>query len=154
MTIESLARSARIRLDSRAPPWGRAAARRAATGSSRTSIPPLRVTGAQPKSYSTSCCSQTVFDERRPTSECVLAPIEVMNLGFPGTNSSHIRNALPKLLSMFHPDVVTVMVGGNDWWTAPEPMADAPGTRARLDTFLWRVSRLYRLLYMLRRSSQ
>ena len=83
-----------------------------------------------------------------------VAPIEVMNLGFPGTNSSHIRNALPKLLSMFHPDVVTVMVGGNDWWTAPEPMADAPGTRARLDTFLWRVSRLYRLLYMLRRSSQ
>jgi len=82
------------------------------------------------------------------------APIEVVNLGFPGTNSSHIRNALPKLLTMFRPEVVTVMVGGNDWWTAPEPIADAPGASLQLDALLWRVSRLYRLIYMLHRSSE
>jgi lysophospholipase L1-like esterase len=82
-------------------------------------------------------------------------PIEVLNLGFPGTNSSRIVNALPEILATLHPDVVTLMVGGNDLWTVPEPTNVAPlqTRRWELQVLLWRISRVYRALYMLRRAT-
>jgi lysophospholipase L1-like esterase len=79
-------------------------------------------------------------------------PIEVLNLGFPGTNSSWIRRDLPRMLRVFRPDVVTVMVGANDYWTAPVEAEESEGASARLERSLWKYSRLYRLLYMARRS--
>jgi lysophospholipase L1-like esterase len=78
--------------------------------------------------------------------------LEVLNLGFPGTNSSQLRNRLPKLLALLRPDIVTVMVGVNDFWTAAEPVGDDTTWRERLDFLAWRYSRLYRLLSMLRRA--
>lgn len=80
--------------------------------------------------------------------------LEVINLGFPGTSSSQLVNRLPKLLAMLRPDIVTIMVGINDFWTAPEPIGEAMGWRERADFFAWRYSRLYRLLLMVRRSWQ
>lgn len=76
-------------------------------------------------------------------------PIEVMNLGYPGMNSSKLRRALPRMLTTFRPDLVTVMVGVNDLWTVPEPVGDE---RPTLTDHLWRYSRVYRLLFMIRRS--
>jgi lysophospholipase L1-like esterase len=77
-------------------------------------------------------------------------PIEVLNLGMPGNNSSRIRNALPRLLATYRPDVITVMVGVNDWWTVPEPVA---AEAAGVSSLLWRASRTYRLAFMLWRAN-
>ena len=81
-------------------------------------------------------------------------PLEVINLGYPGTNSSQLRNRLPQLLAMLRPDIVTVMVGVNDFWTAPEPVTDHISWRERFDFLAWRYSRLYRALWMFRRALQ
>lgn len=77
-------------------------------------------------------------------------PLEVLNLGQPGINSSRLRNELPRMLATFRPQVVTIMVGVNDFWTVPVPIDKdvAPRWRERL----WRASRVFRLLYMLRQS--
>ena len=80
-------------------------------------------------------------------------PIEVLNLGVPGNNSSRLRNALPKLLRRYRPDLVTIMLGANDWWTVPEPLSDG-GSGGRLASFLWRWSRVYRLAFMIRRAEE
>src|SRR5262249_22930126 len=81
-------------------------------------------------------------------------PIEVLNLGFPGTNSSQVLNTFPEMLATLHPDIVTVMVGANDLWTVPEPTNLAPlqtwGWRLRI--LLWQTSRVYRAFYMLQRA--
>jgi lysophospholipase L1-like esterase len=83
-----------------------------------------------------------------------LPRIEVINLGYPGTNSSMLRNRFAKLLSMLRPDIVTVMIGANDFWTPAEPVNDETDWRENLDFLAWRSSRLYRLLSMLRRAFQ
>jgi lysophospholipase L1-like esterase len=81
------------------------------------------------------------------------SPIEVLNLGFPGTNSSMVRNAFPKLVETLRPDLVTIMVGVNDFWTVPEPVQDGPLGAGWLGTRLWKASRVYRLCYLLRRQT-
>jgi lysophospholipase L1-like esterase len=78
-------------------------------------------------------------------------PVEVLNLGFPGTNSSAARNILRRALAIVHPDVVMVMVGANDFWTEPA-LLEAVGWRDALASWLWRYSRVYRLLFMMRRT--
>jgi lysophospholipase L1-like esterase len=76
-------------------------------------------------------------------------PIEVLNLAYPGTNSSYLLRGLPKILRATRPDTLMVMVGVNDFWT--QPASDAsPG--ARLGERLWKWSRAYRFLFLLRRS--
>lgn len=78
--------------------------------------------------------------------------VEVLNLGYPGTNSSRLRHGLPRMLETLRPDVVIVMVGSNDYWTAPAPAAPPAGVAERLAAFVRRWSRLYELVYMLRRA--
>jgi lysophospholipase L1-like esterase len=80
--------------------------------------------------------------------------IEVINAGVPGTNSSKLRNQLPALLRTFQPDVITIMVGVNDFWTEPEPIQPLDVEQREEPRSLWSYSRLYRLLYMLVRASQ
>jgi len=48
---------------------------------------------------------------------------------------------------------VTVMIGGNDFWTSPEAPDDGD-RRTRLDAELWKWSRVYRLLAMAYRGSR
>jgi len=79
-------------------------------------------------------------------------PIEVLNLGYPGTNSSRLRRDLPRMLETFRPAVVIVMVGSNDYWTAAVPPGEPPELLARVGQFIERNSRVYQLVYMLRRA--
>ena len=71
----------------------------------------------------------------------------MINLGFPGNNSSVLRNRLPEALRLHQPRVVTVMIGVNDIWSVPEPLQ---GETYR--DVLWRTSRLYRLLRLIAQS--
>ena len=77
--------------------------------------------------------------------------VEVLNLGYPGTNSSRLRRDLPRMLDTFAPDVVVIMVGSNDYWTAPVELEPSGGL-ARLLQNAKRASRVYQLAYMLRRA--
>jgi len=77
-------------------------------------------------------------------------PIEVFNLGYPGTNSSQTRRDLPRMLSTFQPDAVVVMVGANDAWTVPVEIGEPPALRAPVE-FLRRHSRLYQLVVAIER---
>jgi lysophospholipase L1-like esterase len=78
--------------------------------------------------------------------------IEVLNLGYPGTNSSQVLRDFERNLDLFEPRVVLVEVGANDFWTVPVPV-DAKEPPSLLDR-LRRGSRLYRLLYMATRSPE
>jgi hypothetical protein len=80
--------------------------------------------------------------------------VEVLNLGFPSTNSSQLAKNIRRMLWTFRPDVVTVMIGANDRWTVPETAAASPNRLDRLAAALWKVSRAYRFLYMVRQAFQ
>ncbi len=83
--------------------------------------------------------------------ERVAAPkLEVVNLGFPGTNSSRLVRDLPRLLESFDPDILILLVGVNDFWTLPCPIDDAQQARPQKG-FLARHSLIYRLYYLVRR---
>jgi lysophospholipase L1-like esterase len=76
-------------------------------------------------------------------------PVEVLNLGFPGLNSSKLRRSFPGLLETLRPDLVLVLVGSNDINSVPVA-TDASGAGNRSVTHrLWEHSRVFRLLYML-----
>jgi lysophospholipase L1-like esterase len=79
--------------------------------------------------------------------------LEVLNVGVPGTSSSRLVRELPRMLETFDPDTLIVMVGGNDFWTLPVPLGDAPATGPG-ESFLKRHSLLYRLYYLFRRGRQ
>ena len=81
----------------------------------------------------------------------VAAPkLEVLNLGFPGTNSSRLVRDLPRLLDTFRPDILILMVGVNDFWTVPFPIDEAQEARPQ-KSFLARHSLIYRLYDLFRR---
>ena len=48
--------------------------------------------------------------------------IEVVNLGYPSTNSSRLLLNFERLLEAFTPNVVLLQIGVNDYWTAPVPL--------------------------------
>jgi len=83
-----------------------------------------------------------------------VGPVQVLNLGFPSTNSSKLAKDFRHMLWMFRPDIVTVMIGVNDRWTVPETAAASPNRLDRLAAALWRGSRVYRFLYMVRQAFQ
>ena len=80
--------------------------------------------------------------------------IEVLNLGFPGTNSSQLVRDSSRMLRTLMPDVVTVMVGANDFWTARVPVEPTTDWQSRVAEFFTRNSRAYRYLFIVRRSLQ
>jgi len=83
--------------------------------------------------------------------ERVASPkLEVVNLGFPGTNSSRLVRDLPRLLETFDPDILILLVGVNDFWTLPFPIDEAKEARPQ-KSFLARHSLVYRLYYLIRR---
>ncbi len=80
------------------------------------------------------------------------AKIEVLNLGFPGTNSSRLRRDFARMLETFEPDLVIVLIGANDYWTLPvefDPDYEGEGRRS----FLKRHSRAFKLYSILRRDA-
>jgi len=90
--------------------------------------------------------------ERQWNADARRAPIEVLNLGFPGTNASQIRRTFPRLLRTFEPDTVLLMVGANDYWTEPADAAPDANLLARAEAFVRVHSRLWRLLTIARRA--
>jgi len=84
---------------------------------------------------------ETLWNLRHPD-----APVEVINLGYPGTNSFRLLANLQEILDTFQPDLVLLMIGFNDFWTPVE----IPGTVAAL-SWLEKAkyySRLYQLFHM------
>jgi lysophospholipase L1-like esterase len=78
------------------------------------------------------------------------SPVEVLNLGFPGTNSSRVVRDFPRLLATFEPDLVLLMVGVNDFWTQPFAL-EAGAASGGAGAFLRRHSLLYRAYRLWRR---
>jgi len=78
------------------------------------------------------------------------APIEVLNLGYPGSNSSVVVREFPRILARLSPDVVILLVGLNDYWTvevsglAPESFAERAAAWIREHVRLHRVYSLLR----------
>ena len=77
-------------------------------------------------------------------------PVEVLNLGYPGTNSYRVRENLPGLLDKLAPDIVLIMVGFNDFWT-PTEHVDEINSKTSVDWLRDR-SRVYRLYLIASRS--
>jgi lysophospholipase L1-like esterase len=72
--------------------------------------------------------------------------VEVLNLGTPGLNSSKLRQQLPNIFVSLQPNLLVIMIGVNDLWTAPVAVdGEEESWRYRL----WKLSRVYRLLYMI-----
>jgi lysophospholipase L1-like esterase len=79
--------------------------------------------------------------------------IEVLNLGYPGTNSFRVRDNLPALLDKLAPDIVFIMVGFNDFWTPLETVANTvPSVFDSIKHYGKTHSRLYRAYVMWQRS--
>lgn len=83
--------------------------------------------------------------------EHAAAPIEVLNLGYPATNSFRVLANLPALLDKLSPDVVIIMVGFNDFWTPLETPA-AITQQQKIVEWIKTHSRLYRLYAIASRS--
>jgi lysophospholipase L1-like esterase len=79
-------------------------------------------------------------------------PIDVMNLGFPGLNSSRLLLQYPELVERLAPDLIIIMIGVNDFWTVPASSDEEAGLFTPARRLLERHSRVYRLLRMVRRS--
>lgn len=75
-------------------------------------------------------------------------PVEVLNLGLPGLNSSRLLREFPELLESLAPNLVIIMVGVNDLWT--DPVAESSARATTLRDFLTRHSRVVRLFRLLR----
>ncbi len=80
--------------------------------------------------------------------------VEVLNLGYPGTNSSQVLVRCNRYLEGFRPDIVTLMIGVNDAWTQPVSTEAETSLGDSLRQLLWRKSRLYRFGYMLVRARE
>lgn len=78
-------------------------------------------------------------------------PVEVLNFGFPGLNSSKLRKNLPGLLETFRPELVLMLVGANDPFIVPVPIDDGVAATRSLVSLLWDYSRVFRFFYMLTR---
>jgi lysophospholipase L1-like esterase len=74
-------------------------------------------------------------------------PIEMINLGYPGTNSFRLLANLPDILDTFKPDLVLLMIGFNDFWTPVETITTLR-TPSWTEKILYH-SRVYKLGYML-----
>lgn len=82
------------------------------------------------------------------------SPIEVLNLGFPATNSFRVLDNLPALMDKLSPDIVLIMVGFNDFWTPTETLRTATQSSETVVVWSWvkQRSRLYRLYAIWSRS--
>jgi len=80
-------------------------------------------------------------------------PIEVLNMGYPGMNSFRILDNFDSMVETVKPDLILLLVGTNDFWTAPELLrGDGLSVVQKLKKFLHEWSRVYRLYYMWQQS--
>lgn len=79
-------------------------------------------------------------------------PVEVLNFGYPGTNSSQLLSLYHDFMEALEPDIVLVMVGVNDFWTEAIPFDDSTKGGGLLN-YIKRNSRVYKGYNILRRRS-
>lgn len=72
--------------------------------------------------------------------------IEVVNLGYPSTNSSRLLANAGAILDAFAPHLVLVQVGANDFWTAP--LAVEPDEAEGVFDLVKHHSLVFKLLYL------
>lgn len=77
-------------------------------------------------------------------------PVEVLNLGYPGVNSSWLLANYSEMLELLRPNIVIVMVGVNDFWSRPTSSTSASDAFDLVE-FARRHSRVQRGYYMLKR---
>lgn len=80
-------------------------------------------------------------------------PIEVLNLGFPGTNSARILANINEFMQLFRPDLVLIMVGANDVWTPKENIDRKDSIWLQAVGWIRQNSRLYKLWYMAKKEA-
>lgn len=90
--------------------------------------------------------------ERLWNSQHPTKPIEVLNLGYPATNSLRVREYLPDLLEKLSPDIVLIMIGFNDFWTPVEKLDESTNHFVGWIAWVREHSRLYRLYRIAMRS--
>lgn len=73
-------------------------------------------------------------------------PIQVINMGYPGTSSTTLRDNLPKIISTLKPDIVLLLIGLEDRWN-PDHTANTSSSTNPLD-FIKTHSRIYKLVYL------
>jgi lysophospholipase L1-like esterase len=73
-------------------------------------------------------------------------PIQVINLGVPGTNSGQLLRRLPSFIDTYDPDLIIVLTGVNDAWNPADMDRDARA-RTRVSDMLMDL-RVVRLLYL------
>lgn len=100
--------------------------------------------------YSAAEAWPAVFEQRWNAQHPEM-PVEVINLAFPGTNSSRVLKSMPDVLATFQPDVITVMVGVNDFWMAPVDTSAESSDVSALKSWLLEHSRTAKLFYMIMR---
>jgi lysophospholipase L1-like esterase len=68
----------------------------------------------------------------------------VVNGGLSGQNSRDVLQRLPSQLDNFRPSIVCVLVGQNDFWSAPEQLPEGQSDTIDFQTyrFRWRIPRL------------
>ncbi|HSC76621.1 MAG TPA: SGNH/GDSL hydrolase family protein [Pseudomonadales bacterium] len=79
--------------------------------------------------------------------------IEVINLGYPGANSSRIVANIEEVVDTLHPDFIMVMIGTNDSWTLPITGAENSLTDQPWNIFQWvkSHSKIYRAYCLITR---
>jgi lysophospholipase L1-like esterase len=87
--------------------------------------------------------------ERRWNESHESPKLEVINLGYPGNSSSKILRELPQALATYEPNIITLMVGVNDFWTPPLESAGS-GEPPSAGGWLREHSRLFKLFYMIK----
>lgn len=95
------------------------------------------------KSLSYPAQLETIWNKTHPEKK-----IQVINLGYPGTSSTTLRENLPKILATFKPDIVLLLAGFNDRWN-PDFRSDAGARKSTSPlTYIKKHSRLYKLFYI------
>jgi lysophospholipase L1-like esterase len=80
-------------------------------------------------------------------------PIEVINLGYPGSNSSRIVANIEAAINNLHPDLVLIMIGTNDSWTQPISYAESSLISNKKNLLDWAKShsKIYRMYCLVAR---
>lgn len=71
--------------------------------------------------------------------------VEVVNLGYPGANSSRIVKNFSEIVERIKPDAALIMIGTNDFWTAAIPTDEVDLGVSTLGDWLKKHSRSYKL---------
>lgn len=79
-------------------------------------------------------------------------PIDVLNAGYPGMNSSRLRQNFRPMMEEIRPDVTIVMIGANDYWTMRVPVDSVRSWLTIVWDFVRQHSRLYRAVFLTVRS--